>query len=187
MECPPCPHRLLSRPQPSPRRAEKSLSVTSEAGIHLQATANASLFSRHSFQLPGLRKFLSKVENWAEVLFPEGPTQMPAQSTEGQARSTGSYKCHPGKASKLARAEPQSDLCVEQLADSGGPQETWQTGEPASSPQGGTEARPLLVTNQGCGRERALRHGLSDIVHTTGFAFPPERKLRRPGAVNNCR
>lgn len=47
-----------------------------------------------------------------------GPHKWP-QSTVGQARSAGSYKCYPDQASRRARAEPQSDLCVGQLVDSG--------------------------------------------------------------------
>lgn len=133
-ESPPCPQKLLSPPQPSASRAEKLPSVTRRAFLYRPQQMPLCPTSS-SFQLPGLKKLLSKVENWAEV-FPRGPAKMPTQSTVGQARSAGSFKCHPDKTSKLAGAEPQSDLCVGSWRI-GRPWETWRADDqPAASREG---------------------------------------------------
>ena len=69
-ESPPSAYSLLAHPQPSPTSANKWQWFALEMFIFRPQQMPLCL-PGSSFQLPGLKKFLPKMENWAEA-FPLG-------------------------------------------------------------------------------------------------------------------
>lgn len=81
------------------------------------------------------------------------------------------------RASKPARAEPQSDHCAAQL---GAHERTWRTDWLGRQPPGRDRGWVSSPTPSVCGREITARNELPGILIMTGFAFTPQKKLLGP-------